>query len=73
MQHNWADDEEPFEKLLAELTDAAYSVAVRHEINGSFLDLELGLRQALRDVLEREVPAREGLEYCLSEGAAWQP
>jgi len=73
MQHDWADDEEPFESLLAQLTDTAYRVAVRHGIKGSFLDLELGLWQALREVLEREVPAREELEYCLSEGSAWQP
>jgi hypothetical protein len=72
MQHNWADDEGPFESLLAQLTDTAYRVAVRHGIKGSFLDLELGLWQALREVLEREVPAREELEYCLSEGSACQ-
>ena len=73
MQLNIADDEEPFERLLAELTDAAYCVAIRQGIKGSFLDAELGLWQALRDVLEREVPAGEELEYCLSEGSAWQP
>jgi hypothetical protein len=73
MQLNIVDDEEPFERLLAELTDTAYRLAVRQGIRGSFLDLELGLWQALRDVLEREVSAREELEYCLSEGSAWQP
>jgi hypothetical protein len=74
MQSAWMDDEESFESLLAELTDAAYRVAVRQGIKGSFVDAELGLWHALREVLEREMPAREELEYCLSgEGPGWQP
>jgi hypothetical protein len=74
MQPAWANEDGAFESFLAELTDAAYRVAVRQGIKGSFLDAELGLWQALREVLERGMPAREELEYCLSaEGPGWQP
>jgi hypothetical protein len=35
------------EELLAELSDVAYRVTLRHGFDGSFLDLELGLWEAL--------------------------
>lgn len=43
------------EELLARLTRTAYEVALRHRPDGSFLELELGLWAALREVLEEEV------------------
>ena len=36
------------EEFLAELTDAAYRVALQHRFEGSFLDVELDLWKALR-------------------------
>ena len=36
------------ERLVAELTEAAYSVALRHGIKGAFVELELGLWDAIR-------------------------
>jgi hypothetical protein len=44
------------EQLLAELTAAAYEVALRHGIGGSFLDLELELWDELRAVLAKRLP-----------------
>ena len=40
------------ELLLAELTEAAYGVALRHGLKGPFLDVELDLWRALRRVLD---------------------
>jgi hypothetical protein len=57
----WSCDE-----LLAEFTDAAYQVALQHGVKGSFLDVELGLFQALRNVMAEHadsaalVPRRPG-------------
>jgi hypothetical protein len=48
------------EQLLAELTAAAYRVALRHGIKSSFLDVELDLWRELRGVLGL---AKEG-ESC---------
>jgi hypothetical protein len=36
------------EGLVAELTDAAYRVTLRHGFKGTFVDVELGLWHALR-------------------------
>jgi hypothetical protein len=44
------------EELLARLTTAAYSVALRHGLKGPFLDVELALWHELRDVLSEELP-----------------
>jgi hypothetical protein len=41
------------EDLLAELTTAAYRVALRHGIKGPFIDVELELWRELRRVLDR--------------------
>ncbi|HEY7428109.1 MAG TPA: hypothetical protein VH682_28005 [Gemmataceae bacterium] len=41
------------EDLLAELTTAAYRVALRHGIKGAFIDVELELWRELRGVLDR--------------------
>ncbi len=42
------------EDLLARLTRAAYEVALRHGVEGPFLDVELEIWRALRGVLEHE-------------------
>ena len=58
------------EELLAELTDAAYRVALRHQSRATlfsddpadhegFINVELDLWTALRRVLERDTPAEE--------------
>lgn len=43
------------EEFLGQLTDAAYQVALRHGLRGSFLDVELELWRELRAVLRREI------------------
>jgi hypothetical protein len=43
------------EDFLAELAAATYGVALRHEVKGSFIDLELELWQALRGVVRDEL------------------
>jgi len=51
------------EALAAELTEAAYAVALRHEGPGSWIDLELNLWRALGETVQkwvsREVAHRE--------------
>jgi hypothetical protein len=42
------------EDFLAELTDAAYRVALKHRFEGSFLDVQLDLWSALRSVLTKD-------------------
>jgi hypothetical protein len=41
----------PADELAAHLTEAAYGVALRHGIKGSFLEFELALWKALRAVV----------------------
>jgi len=43
------------EDFLAELTDAAYRVALEHGIAGSFLDVQLDLWAALRRVVADKI------------------
>ncbi|HTU20500.1 MAG TPA: hypothetical protein VMG10_20720 [Gemmataceae bacterium] len=43
----------PTEDLLAELTQVAYGVVLRHGIKGPFIDVELELWRELRRVLNR--------------------
>jgi hypothetical protein len=40
------------EGLAVDLTEAAFYIAVKHGIKGSFLEVELGLYQAFRSVIE---------------------
>jgi hypothetical protein len=42
------------EELLARLTATAYSVALRHGVKAPFIDVELALWRALREVLSAE-------------------
>ena len=51
------------EALLARLTTAAYQVALRHGLKGSFLDLELELWRELRATLQSEGAASEELAW----------
>ena len=66
------------ESLLAELTDAAYASALRHQWKGSelasdfagqqsFLELELEIWKSLRQVLERRLPALRTSELPVEE------
>ncbi len=41
------------ETLLSELTDAMYRTALQYGLHGPFLELELDLHMALREVIER--------------------
>jgi len=59
----------PAEAFLAELTDAAYQTALRHGIKGNFIDLQLEIWAALRQVVAQELltgePAmEEGCPCC---------
>jgi hypothetical protein len=45
------DEPHNLESLVAELTDAAYPVALRHRGRGSWVDLELDLWKALEQAL----------------------
>jgi hypothetical protein len=46
-----------FEDQLAELTTAAYHVALRHGLRAPFIDVELELWRALRQVLSAPSPS----------------
>ena len=46
------------EAFLAELTEAAYDVALKHKVQGSFIDVQLELWSALRQVFEKEAAAK---------------
>jgi hypothetical protein len=50
--HSTSPNQQRSEHLLARLTDAAYRVALKHGIRGAFLQVELELWSALREVLE---------------------
>jgi hypothetical protein len=55
------DQESFLENLTAKLTEAAYLVALRHGVGGSWVDLELDLWQVLGDSVQkwgREWPPR---------------
>ena len=63
-------DEPPnLESLVAELTEAAYPVALRHRGRGSWVDLELDLWRALEQVLckwqrqESRLPKKQQTVY----------
>jgi hypothetical protein len=45
----------PVEAFLAELTDAAYRVALNHGFQGTFIDVQLDLWSALRKVVRQEL------------------
>jgi hypothetical protein len=47
------------EEVLAELTDAAYQVALAHGARGSFVDLELDLWRSLRRVMSSATLRRQ--------------
>ena len=47
------DQESFLENFAAELTDAAYLVALRHGVGGSSVDLELDLWQVLGDMVRK--------------------
>jgi hypothetical protein len=48
-----ADRDAPLDTFAAELTRAAYHVALRHQAAGTWLDLELDLWQALAVKVKR--------------------
>ena len=58
------------EELLARLTTAAYSVALRHGLRAPFLDVELALWRELRRVLADEPPAAPQLWEDAAEAVA---
>ena len=63
------DVTDPAEELLARLTATAYSVALRHGLKGPFIDVELALWRALRDVLSEDLSPVMALPRAWDEGA----
>jgi len=61
----------PLENLAAEFTGAVYPVALRHGLEGSWVEVELGLWRALVEALERWVPERPRAAPA-DELAAWR-
>jgi hypothetical protein len=66
-------DRHALETLVAELTDAAYAVALRHKKPGSWIDLELDLWRALGETVQKRVTQsdapREPLYIDVSSGS----
>ena len=62
LRNNWTSGNRNrfLEGLTAELTEAAYAVALRHEAPGSWIDLELDLWKALGDTIQRRVTESAG-------------
>jgi hypothetical protein len=56
------------ETFVSELTDAAYRTALRHGVQGPFLDIELELHVAVREAVER-ARSSTGLRCLLAPGA----
>jgi hypothetical protein len=56
------------ELFLSELTDAAYRTALYHGLHGPFLDVELDLHIALREVIERS-RSSTGLRFLFGASA----
>jgi hypothetical protein len=48
-----ADADHELEALAAELTSAAYAVALRHGVEDKWLDLELDLWEALKETVKK--------------------
>lgn len=46
------------EEFLAQLTDAAYRVALKHKFQGCFVDVQLDLWAALRKVVAHDLAGR---------------
>jgi hypothetical protein len=64
INRTYSEPEAGLDKFAAELTEAAYRVALRHGVNGSWLDLELDLWHTLTDALRNkrhELSARHDL------------
>jgi hypothetical protein len=51
------------EEILADLTDAAYQVLLRHGLRGSFLEAELELWRQLRATYYRQTAAAALTEF----------
>ena len=49
-----SDQDDPLDKFAAELTDAAYPIALKYGIAGSSLDLELEIWKTFIDLLHRK-------------------
>lgn len=56
------------EEFLAHITDAAYEVALRHGFRVPFVEVEIDLHRALRNVINRDMLVSEacGSAECLS-------
>lgn len=51
-----SNQEIELENLAAELTSAVYPIALRHGMQGSWIEVELGLWRALAEALKRLEP-----------------
>jgi hypothetical protein len=62
-----------FEELVARVTAAAYEVALRHGVRGSFVDVELALWRRVRAVLQQELGRQTSREEAAGEVVACRP
>ena len=51
------------DELLADLTVTAYQVALKHGIKGNFLECELEMHQALRQVLKKQLRKKSSRKH----------
>ncbi|MBI2066951.1 MAG: hypothetical protein HY539_01165 [Deltaproteobacteria bacterium] len=63
------------DEFLSHLTEAAYRVALRQGLKGSFLDFELCLRKEICDVIQRDMLVSDlcGLYTICEEAMKCQP
>lgn len=61
------------EDFLANLSVAAYDVAMQFQKKGSFIELEIGLWNALREVIRKDMFFRESMLELTPLGKDYEP
>jgi len=61
------------EDFLANLSEAAYDVAIRFQKKGSFVELEIGLWEAMREVIRKDMFFGKNMAKCTSLKKQCQP
>jgi hypothetical protein len=60
------EQDRALERLAADLTDIAYAIALRHGAGGSWIDLELGLWEALAGAVREWAGSNSRVEMTLA-------
>lgn len=55
------------EDFLAHLTVAAYNIALRYKVNGSFLEMEMGIWKALREVIQEDMDSSKEIFHNFTQ------